>query len=206
MYSIIFLGTLVRSFYIPISGLRKRTILLMGGRFDISIITKNFLTDEQNIPFGFKISNEGETTIKIDALENIPNNLDIYIYDSVTKAYFDLRKANFNINLAPGEYNNRFSLQFLNKNYSINETNIGNGIVCFYTKENQLLNIKNYFTDATIKSVSLFNIAKQKIANWDMTDDEQNLIQIPINHVSAAVYIVLINTDKGEFSQKIIIK
>jgi large repetitive protein len=164
------------------------------------------IDSEQIIPFGFKISNEGETTIKIDALENIPNNLDIYIYDSVTKAYFDLRKANFNINLAPGEYNNRFSLQFLNKNYSINETNIGNGIVCFYTKENQLLNIKNYFTDATIKSVSLFNIAKQKIANWDMTDDEQNLIQIPINHVSAAVYIVLINTNKGEFSQKIIIK
>ncbi|MEL1242144.1 HYR domain-containing protein [Flavobacterium flavipallidum] len=160
----------------------------------------------QIIPFGLKISNEGNATIKIDALENIPNTLDIYVYDNVTKTYFDLRKENFVVNLAPGEYNNRFSLQFMNKNFNSNETTISNGIICYYTNENQILNIKNSFTDVTIKTVYLFNIAKQNIGKWNITDKDQNLIQIPINKVSSSVYLVLIKTDKGEFTEKIIIK
>ncbi|WP_139068318.1 LamG-like jellyroll fold domain-containing protein, partial [Flavobacterium glycines] len=161
---------------------------------------------EQIIPFGLKITNEGKSTIKIDALENIPNNLDIYVYDNTNRIYYDLRKANFEISLAPGEYNNRFSLQFVNKTYSINETNINNGIICYYTNDNHMLNIKNNFYDVNIESVSLFNIPKQNIGKWKIDDEKQNFIQIPINNLSSAVYIVLIKTDKGEFSQKIIIK
>ena len=161
---------------------------------------------EQIIPFGLKIKDEGKSTIKIDALENIPSSLDIFIYDDVTKIYYDLRKVNFEISLAPGEYNNRFSLQFVNKSYSINETKINNGIICYYTNENHMLNIRNYFYDVNIKSVYLFNIAKQNIGKWEIDNETQNFIQIPINNVSSAVYIVLIKTDKGEFNQKIIIK
>ncbi len=162
--------------------------------------------NEQIIPFGMKISDEGKATIKIDALENVPNSLDIYVYDNATKIYYDLRKDDFKISLAAGEYNNRFSLQFVNKTYNVNDTNVTNGIICYYTTENHLLNIKNYFNDVKIETVSLFNIAKQKIATWKITNEEQNFIQIPINNVSTAVYIVSIKTNKGEFNQKIIIK
>ncbi|WP_141384574.1 LamG-like jellyroll fold domain-containing protein, partial [Flavobacterium flevense] len=165
----------------------------------------NFDT-EQIIPFGVKITDEGKATIKIDALENVPNSLDIYIYDSTTKSYYDLRKDNFEISLTAGEYNNRFSLQFVNKTNSINETNVENGIICYYTNENKMLNIKNYLYDTNIESVSLFNINRQKIGSWKITTEEQSFLQIPINNVSTAVYIVLIETNKGEFSQKIIIK
>ncbi|WP_278036070.1 HYR domain-containing protein [Flavobacterium nitratireducens] len=161
---------------------------------------------EQIIPFGLKITDEGKATIKIDALENIPADFAIYVYDNISRIYHDLRKANFEIALAPGEYKNRFSIQFVNKSYSINETKIDNGIICYYTNETKLLNIRNYFFDVNIKSVSLFNILKQKIGNWKIDDQTQNLIQIPIDNVSSAVYLVLIQTDKGEMSQKIIIK
>jgi hypothetical protein len=36
------------------------------------------------------VANEGESTIKIDALENIPNNLEIYLHDNVTGIYHDI--------------------------------------------------------------------------------------------------------------------
>ncbi|MEN9907902.1 MAG: hypothetical protein RLZZ540_1043 [Bacteroidota bacterium] len=163
---------------------------------------------EQIIPIGIKIANEGQSTIKIDALENIPDNLDIYLYDSDAKMYHDLRKANYSISLAIGDYTNRFSLQFVNKSksYSIEDTTVDNGIITYYTNENHMLNIKNYFTDVTIQSVSLFNILKQNIGNWKIADGKQNYIQIPVKNLSSAVYLVIIKTDKGEFSQKIIIK
>ncbi|OYX84476.1 MAG: hypothetical protein B7Y83_08120 [Flavobacteriales bacterium 32-34-25] len=161
---------------------------------------------EQIIPLGIKITNEGLTNIKIDALENIPNSLDIYLYDATSKEYHDLRKSDFDITLAVGEYSNRFSLQFVNKAHTINETNVENGIIAYYTNENQMLNIKNYFVDVAVESVSLFNILKQNISNWKIKDPKQNHIQLPIKNVSSAVYIVQIKTTKGEFSQKIIIK
>ncbi|APA00073.1 LamG-like jellyroll fold domain-containing protein [Flavobacterium commune] len=161
---------------------------------------------EQIIPLGIKIANEGQSTIKIDALENVPNNLDIFLYDNVTKTYHDLRIANLDISLAAGEYTGRFSLQFVNRLTSINETTIENGIITYYTNENQMLNIRNYFSDVTIKSVALFSILKQNIDNWKITDSDQNHIQIPVRNLSWAVYLVLIKTNKGEFYQKIIIK
>ncbi|WP_188494239.1 LamG-like jellyroll fold domain-containing protein, partial [Flavobacterium palustre] len=161
---------------------------------------------EQIIPLGIKIANEGQSSIKIDALENVPNNIDIYLYDNVTKVYHDLRKTDFDISLAVGEYSNRFSLQFANRLTSIDETTIENGIIAYYTNENQLLNIRNYFSDVTITSVSLFNILKQNIDNWKITDSKQNHIKLPVKTLSSAMYLVHIKTDKGEFMQKIIIK
>ncbi|MES2240037.1 MAG: HYR domain-containing protein [Bacteroidota bacterium] len=165
----------------------------------------NFDTN-QIIPIGIKIADEGLSKIKIDALENIPNGLAIYLYDNTTKTYYDLRKNSFEISLAAGDYTNRFSLQFANNSSSISDTTIENGIIAYYTKENKMLNIKNNISDVVVKSVSLFNILKQNIGKWNIDDAKQNNIQIPITNVSSSVYIVLIKTDKGEFSQKIIIK
>ncbi|MFT5715480.1 MAG: hypothetical protein ACI9WT_002064, partial [Flavobacterium sp.] len=147
-----------------------------------------------------------ESTIKIDALENIPNNLDIYLHDNVTGIYHDIKNNDYPISLPIGMYNNRFSLQFVNKLYDIDKTKLGEGILVYYTNNNEMLNIKNRFIDATVDQVSLFNILGQKLTNWDIDDIKQNNIQIPIQNVSSGVYIVKINTSKGDFSEKIIIR
>ena len=48
-YQIIFLFFIVCNFTSSAQTLRKRTTLLMGGRFDISIVAKDSLSAEQNI-------------------------------------------------------------------------------------------------------------------------------------------------------------
>jgi hypothetical protein len=45
----------------------------------------------------------------------------------------------------------------------------------------------------------------QKISNWDVKDSEQTTIQIPIKSISSGIYIVKVNTTKGESSKKIIV-
>ena len=165
---------------------------------------QNF-NDDKIIPFGLSVANEGESTIKIDALENIPNNLDIYLHDNVTGIYHDIKNNDYPISLPTGMYNNRFSLQFVNKLYDIDKTKLGEGILVYYTNNNEMLNIKNRFIDATVDQVSLFNILGQKLTNWDIDDIKQNNIQIPIRNISSGVYIVKLKTSKGDFSEKIII-
>jgi len=44
------------------------------------------------IPLSVKITNPGSTTIKIDTLEHIPDTTEIYIFDSVTGIYHDIKK------------------------------------------------------------------------------------------------------------------
>ena len=60
--------------------------------------------------------------------------------------------------------------------------------------------------DATVNSVTLFNMLGQKIAYWDVKGREQAIIQIPIKNLSSDIYIVNVKTTKGDSSKKIIVK
>jgi hypothetical protein len=162
--------------------------------------------DDQIIPIGINIANEGIVTLKIDALENIPNSLEIYLFDNLTNTYYDIIKNEFKIDLAVGNYNKRFSIQFANKIFNTDQTKLEEGIIAYYTNNNQMLTIKNNFMDASITNVILFNIAGQNITHWDIEAVKQNHIQIPIKNWPSGVYIAKIKTSKGDFSKKIILK
>jgi hypothetical protein len=162
--------------------------------------------DDQKISLGITVANEGLSSIKIDALENIPNTLEIYLYDNVTRIYHDIKNNPFPLSLAIGEYNNRFSLQFANKTFSVEKTNLDEGIIVYFTNNNNVINIKNNFIDAAVNKVYLFDLLGQSITDWKIEDIKQNNIQIPIKNVNSGIYIVKIKTSKGDFSKKIIIK
>jgi hypothetical protein len=60
--------------------------------------------------------------------------------------------------------------------------------------------------DVPVLKVSLFNINGQSIANWKIENQDQQNIQIPINSISAGVYVVKLKTTTGEISKKLIVK
>ena len=162
--------------------------------------------DDQIIPLGITIANEGLSTIKIDALENMPNTTKIYLHDNLTSQYHDLRESAFEISLAIGEYNNRFSLRFADKTLKVDDFILPENIFIYFTNNTKTLNIKNNFIDGTVNKVFLFNLLGQSITNWDVEEQKQNNIQIPIKNVPSGVYIVKVKTTKGVFSKKIIIR
>jgi hypothetical protein len=177
---------------------------LSNSQFVIQAIP-NF-NDSQIVPLGLIVAIEGGSTIKIDALENIPDGLYIYIHDNLTGLYHDLKNSNFTISLPIGQYNKRFSLQFVNKTLSVDTNNLEDGILIYYSNTNQTLNIQNDFIDTEVSAVDLFNLLGQKIAHWTIDEVKQSKIKIPITNVSAAGYIVKVKTTKGDLSRKIIIK
>ncbi|WP_366187132.1 HYR domain-containing protein [Flavobacterium ovatum] len=162
--------------------------------------------DDQIIPLGISISKAGLSTIKIDNLENISNDLNIFIYDKETDQYHDLRTSGFSIMLPTGKYTNRFSLRFEKDILpSTEENSLKEGVKIYFSKESYSININNYIENDIVKKVTLFNSLGQIIKTWEIDKSNQETIQLPIKKVSSGVYIVKTKTNQGSFDTKIII-
>lgn len=160
----------------------------------------------QNIPIGIKISTAGNSKIKIDELENIDSSIEIYLFDNISGVYHDIKNQVFETNLPIGEYLDRFSLRFTNEvlnNDDIEEMN--NGILIF-TDSNNFLNIKNNTLNIIAETVYLYNILGQNVSKWDVEDEEQQSIKIPVEQFQSGTYIVKIQTNKRLLSKKVIIQ
>ena len=160
----------------------------------------------QIIPLGIIVANEGEITVKIDSLENIPQSTEIYLFDSQTAKYHDLKNSDYKTNLAIGEYYERFSVRFSNQTLNVEQNETNDGIIVLYSNNYKTLIIRNNMKDATVNSVNLYNMLGQYIANWNVKGREQSLIQIPIKDLPSGIYIAKVKTSKGESSKKIVIK
>ncbi len=159
---------------------------------------------EQIIPIGIKTSVEGLTTIKIAVLENISESTQLYIHDSETGLDHNIRNSDFIISLPIGEYNDRFSLRFTGQALGINAPTENKPII-YFTNVDSSLNIKNTNLNLNLKSVTLFNLLGQQISTYNLENENQQDIKIPILNIASGTYIVKIATDTNEsFSQKII--
>ena len=137
-------------------------------------------------------------------LENIPSSTELYLHDSITAIYHNLRESDFKISLPVGEYNKRFSLRFTAKTLK-EETVVEDGIFVLYSSNYKVLIIKNNIIDSTVNEVSLFDMQGRAINNWKIEDKEQTKIEIPIKNLPTGIYITKINTSKGNITKKIIV-
>ncbi|GIZ10241.1 HYR domain-containing protein [Flavobacterium sp. UMI-01] len=162
----------------------------------------------QIIPLGITVQNEGESQIMIDNLENIPNTLNVYIYDNVTMQYHDLKTNVLTLRLPKGIYDNRFSLRFKKESLLNEEDNLSSkeGIYVYFKPETYAIAINNYALDKQIKKVTLFNSLGQKIKNWTIDDKHQETIQLPLKKISSGIYIITTKTNKGSFNTTIAIR
>lgn len=159
-----------------------------------------------SIPIGIKISTAGNSKIKIDELENIPTSTEIYLFDTITGTYHDIKNQTFETNLPIGEYADRFSLRFSNDTLSNDDVEESNNEFLIFTDVSNLLNIKNNSIDVTAKTVYLYNILGQNVATWNVENQEQQNIKIPVDKFQSGTYIVKIQTDSGWLNKKIIIQ
>jgi hypothetical protein len=157
-------------------------------------------------PLGIKTFAAGDVQFTLDGTENIDESQAIYIHDNVTDLFHDIREGHFTVNLPQGEIHNRFTLTFQNGTLSSTDYELQNQIVVAHTTANNLLTIKNTTPDNTVESVSLYTILGQTLASWNVENQTQNNITLPMSNVSTGTYIVRVQTALGTISKKIIIK
>lgn len=156
-------------------------------------------------PVVVKSNVAGTVKFMIDGLENFDSEQAIYIYDNDTNTYHDIRNEMFEVAIPVGENSSRFSLRFTQETLSMNENAITE-INITHVQNGNLLTINNESLDITVKKIDLFNIIGQFIVNWDVENEEQQKIQIPIQNLSSGTYIAKIQTSNGFISKKIIVK
>ena len=156
------------------------------------------------LPLGLHTDDDGINTFTIDALENVPDTLDIYLYDKVTALYHDLRQNDFSIDLTAGEYLDRFELRFNSNSLSTEDFTNETGIQFYFANNNESIVINNPKLE-DIKSVELYNILGQSIVKFDAIEN-QDYIELQTNAISTGNYILEIKTNNGKVSKKVLVE
>ncbi|MHA6279716.1 LamG-like jellyroll fold domain-containing protein [Salinimicrobium sp. CAU 1759] len=86
---------------------------LMGdGKVELVIQGVPDFNRERILPLGIKIATKGEFRIAIDEMQDVPDELPIFIKDNQTETYHDLRASDFVIKSKKGLYHDRYSIVF----------------------------------------------------------------------------------------------
>ncbi|MFZ2429706.1 MAG: T9SS type A sorting domain-containing protein [Lutibacter sp.] len=193
------------------------------------IQTVDTLIFEKQIALGVQTLTGGAITIKIDKLENVSEEMDIFLVDKETNILYDLRKNNYTTTLPAGEYHNRYALAFkMKKAAPVADENAvlvaedietefndaGENLVAdepvisypaielYLNQTNRSITIKNPEMVA-MNTVVLYSMMGQIMQTWETNTNTQNLT-IP-NMPKQGIYILHAYTEKGKITKKIAI-
>ena len=184
---------------------------------------------EKQIALGVQTLTGGAITIKIDRLENVSEEMDVFLVDKETNILHDLRKNNYTTTLAAGEYNNRYALAFKMKNAApvadenallvtedidatfndsteilgTEEPQIAYPAIDMYVNQtNMSITIKNPEM-VVMNTVVLYSMMGQIMQTWETNSNTQYLT-IP-NMPKPGVYVIHAHTQNGKITKKIAI-
>ena len=184
---------------------------------------------EKQIPLGVQTLTGGAITIKIDKLENVSEEMDVFLMDKETNTLHNLRENNYTATLAAGVYHNRYALAFKMKNTAPvadenavlitedidasftepSENLVADEPVISYPAIDMYLNqtnrsiiIKNPEMVA-MNTVVLYSMMGQIMQTWETNTNTQNLT-IP-NMPKPGVYVLHAHTQNGKITRKIAI-
>ncbi|TBN00381.1 T9SS type A sorting domain-containing protein [Hyunsoonleella flava] len=163
------------------------------------------ITSESIIPLGIHVNKAGLNSITIDKLENVADNLDIYLHDKELDLYHDLRASKYEINLPAGEHLNRFEITFSkSQTLSNGDFEIVKLIDVFYSNEKESIIIDNPKSHL-VQNVEMFNILGQSLFRLQPNSSNKNIeYKVPRN--IAGNYVLNIETEHGKISKKVLIK
>lgn len=157
------------------------------------------------LPIALKTTVEGLNKITIDALENAPDDLEIYLHDLELEIFHDLRDSDYEIYLPAGEYTDRYEIVFhVPGSLSASDNEIDQ--ISFYYAMNRNKVVVLNPTNIELKSIEFFNIAGQSVYENDKLW-EGSYNEYKIHNLSTGAYIMKLNTiDNYVITKKIIVK
>ena len=197
----------------PLNEDNKEDMFWQLGQRKLVIQGVNNFDENQELPLGLKISEAGLAIIKIEALENMDENITVHIRDKFTGKTHNITHQPFEIELESGEYLDRFDLVF--KMIKLVANDVTSGVLevapviedhnyhVFMNNTIAELQIKNNGADE-IRSISLYNNLGQTIITWNK-DLNRRIISLPVK-LATGVYMVQINTINGSINKRIIIE
>jgi hypothetical protein len=196
--------------------------LIDGNKFVIQGVPNFDL--EQVLPLGIKLKEEGDFSIRINKLENISEDVNIYLKNLEDSTYVDLRKADFKMKLEPGNYNERFQIVFQKEKNDTEKpdpdeeteeeeqgTDGDSGEEEFTDGELEVFYVGNHRELAVlnpnkfeIQRIVIYDLLGQKIQEYQNVSNDKD-VRLPVREFAAAVYVVKLYSGNKEISKSIIL-
>ena len=162
------------------------------------------------LPIGFKVAESGTYTIKIDEIENINTDFDVYLKDLETEEYFNLSEGDYTASTEEvGVFNEKYQIVF-KKPGKLNpeeEPEIEEEKILLdmqYLRKSDEISLYNPDL-TTIDFVELYSISGQKIMTFNDVPTEESVLLRIRQKLSSAVYIVKVYSGDKSYSKKVII-
>lgn len=157
-------------------------------------------------PMGLAVSNDGLNAITIDELENVSDEINIYVHDIALDIYHDLRVSEYEVYLNAGEYLNRFEITFnaTAGSLSVNDETTNNINVLYSNDIERIVLINPNLID--IKSIELYNILGQSVyAIEDIS--ESGYSEYEVKNLTTGTYIIKLHSESGSVvTKKVLVK
>ncbi len=162
------------------------------------------INEETVIPLGITVNSNGVNSIAIDKLENIPENFKIFVHDITLGIYHEIKEGAYEVNLTSGVYLDRFELVFTQpETLGINEFELDKeNTLIFFDKNSDQIKVINK-NNGIIQGVDIYSILGQSV--YRQQNINATSLNINANQIVTGAYIVLVQTNSGKISKKILI-
>ncbi|WP_431158221.1 choice-of-anchor D domain-containing protein [Winogradskyella poriferorum] len=165
------------------------------------MIQANSETEEDSVyPIGVKTDTDGTNTFTIDKLENVSDDINIYLHDKILGLYHDLRESDYSIFLNAGEYQERFEITFGMNNLLGVDDQDQETLDVLYSNDKERIVLINP-NQIEVRSIELFNILGQSVYKIEEIS-ESGYSEYEVENLSTGTYIVRLYTASGSVSTK----
>ncbi|MGG5487141.1 choice-of-anchor D domain-containing protein [Gaetbulibacter sp. PBL-D1] len=165
----------------------------------------NEANEDTVYPLGIKVETDGMNTITIDALQNAPEDLTVYIHNKITDAYHNLSEGDFNFYLDAGEHLDTYEITFSAEDSALGvEDNELNLVDVYYDNTSKNIVLLNPGL-LEVKHMEMLNILGQSITTIDNITQSNNS-EYEVKNLSTGTYIIKIHTVSGSVSKKVLVK
>ena len=156
------------------------------------------------IPLVVDIEEQQPLRFRIFDIQNFEDSQEIYIHDIQDDIYVNLRDQDYDLNIEPGNYTNRFEVVFINTTLGINDATTTDLSIRQNNDAQQIHVINPNGLD--IKSIEVYDMTGKRLVNG-LYESALNRYEISTASFSDGVYIVNITSNNNTVtSEKIIVK
>ncbi|NJM80295.1 MAG: lamin tail domain-containing protein [Flavobacterium sp.] len=165
--------------------------MVIQGRFPFN--------DSDKVPFGVKITQVGNNSIGIDAVDGIFENQNIYLEDLYLNIVHNIKQSPYSFTSQIGVFNDRFEVVYRNGTLS-NLSFTNENTVFVHTNENTI-SVKS--SEETIKSITVFDVLGRNLINQASVNEKTYSIN-SIQPNNQALFVKIILNNGQSVNKKII--
>ncbi|MDN3677996.1 T9SS type A sorting domain-containing protein [Flavobacterium paronense] len=166
--------------------------LLNDKEYVISVIQ---FDENKRIPVSFKCATNAVFKITVVDIRNFDQANAVYLFDSETGLYHDIKNSEYEFSLPTGTYNSRFQITFKNDALSVSGNTVST-VMVVQNNANDLLTVLNPNL-IDINTVTLFDITGKLLFNKEKVGTNSSY-QYSTASFSDGVYLVKIQSIDGQ--------